>query len=44
MKYIAFIILGFIITLLVSPIMLITWRKDGHDDIMEGLGEMCGID
>lgn len=44
MKYIVFIVLGFIITLLVSPIMLITWSKNGYDDIIEGLGEMCGID
>ena len=44
MKYIAVIVLAFSITLLVSPIMLITWSTDGYSDILDGLGEMCGID
>jgi hypothetical protein len=44
MKYIVAIILGIIITLLVSPIMLITWSMDGWDFIMEGICELCGID
>lgn len=44
MKYIVAIALAIIITLLVSPIMLVTWSKNGWDEIMEGIGYICGID
>ena len=44
MKYIVFTVLVIITTLLVLPIMLITWSENGYGDIIEGLGEMCGID
>lgn len=44
MKYIVVIVLAFIITLLVSPIMLITWSTNGYNDILDGLGKMCGVD
>ena len=44
MKYIVAIVLAIIITLLVSPIMLFTWSKNGWAEIMEGIGYICGID
>ena len=44
MKYIAMLILGIIIILLISPILLIKWDNKGLDDMIEGLKDVCGID
>jgi hypothetical protein len=44
MKYVVFIVLMIIISLLLSPIMIIKWDAKGLDDVIDGLENICGID
>ena len=44
MKYIIAIVLAIIITLLILPVILITWSVDGWEEMMEGIQKICGID
>jgi hypothetical protein len=44
MKYVLFVFLLAIVTILVSPIMLMKWDINGIDNIVRGLAEICGIE
>jgi hypothetical protein len=44
MKYIIFVLLGFIIVILCAPVILVRWDFSGMVTIIDGLGKLCGID
>jgi hypothetical protein len=44
MKYIIFLVLLVVITLMVAPIILVKWNNNGMEELLEGLAEICGID
>jgi hypothetical protein len=43
MKYIIFLVLVAVITLIVSPIIIIKWSDNGMEKLLDGLEEICGI-
>ena len=44
MKYLVAFFLIAIISILVSPIILIKWDESGIESIVDGIQEICGID
>jgi len=44
MKYIIFLVLLVVITLMVALIILVKWNNNGMEELLEGLAEICGID
>jgi hypothetical protein len=44
MKYVVFVVLMIIISLLLSPIMIIKWDAKGLNEVFDGVEKICGID
>jgi hypothetical protein len=44
MKYLVLFVLVIIISLLLTPIMIIKWDAKGLEDVFDGLKDICGID